>query len=43
MFLTKRYFKLFQYFIVAFCILMAALVGSIQTALIIKKCGKKNG
>jgi hypothetical protein len=41
MILTKRYFKKFQYWVVGFCILMAALVGSIQTALIILKCGKK--
>lgn len=40
MLLTKQYFKKFQYGVVAFCVLAAAIVGSIQTALIIYK-GKK--
>jgi len=42
MFLTKRYFKNFQYFVVGICVFMAAIIGSAQTALIIMKCGKKN-
>lgn len=42
MFLTKRYFKNFQYFVVGICVLMAAIIGSAQTAFIIMKCGKKN-
>lgn len=43
MFLTKRYFKNFQYVVVAVCVFMAAFVGSIQTAFIIFKCSQKTG
>lgn len=44
MFLTKNYFKNFQYGVVGLCVFMAVFVGSIQTALIIKKMGEiKNG
>jgi glycerol-3-phosphate acyltransferase PlsY len=43
MILTKNYFKKFQYMLVLVCVLAAAFIGSIQTALIIFKCkGKKN-
>ena len=38
--LTKRYFKNFQYGVVGFCVFAAALVGSIQTAFIIREVGK---
>jgi len=41
MFLTKNYFKKFQYNLVLICILSASVIGSIQTALIIFKCRKK--
>jgi hypothetical protein len=40
MFLTKRYFKNFQYGVVGFCVFAAALVGSVQTAFIIREVGK---
>jgi hypothetical protein len=38
MILTKKYFKKFQYNLLAVCIVAASAIGSIQTAVIISKC-----
>ena len=40
MFLTKRYFKKFQYGLLGACIFAAAFIGSIQTGFIIRAVGK---
>jgi hypothetical protein len=39
--LTKHYFKKFQFWLLIACIISAALIGSLQTAFIIFKFGKK--
>lgn len=41
MLLTKRYYNKRQIYSLGLCTLAALVVGSIQTGLIIKKCGKK--
>jgi len=41
MILTKHYFKKFQFYLLLVCIVAAAVIGSVQTGLIIKKSKNK--
>jgi hypothetical protein len=42
MLLTKKYFRRFQYAVVGACIVSAVLVGSLQSALIVRAFKKNN-